>query len=221
MIVVFSGPPGSGKGTQAQRVSKVFDLEYISTGNILRSEIALGSPLGRSVKDVIGSGAFISDKMVLEVLEAELRRKPSKALLLDGVPRTLAQAYMLDDLLAELGLPPVSIVIQFDIDDDVLVERIRGRFSCASCGASYHKKNNAPKIEGVCDYCGSKDFIIRQDDREEVLKKRLEVYYLETLPILGYYKSVGALRRVDASLTPDKVSEEVISIIKKKSEKGE
>jgi len=216
MIIIFFGAPGSGKGTQAQTISRELGISYIATGNLLRAEIASGSELGHQVKDIMDEGRFPSDELVLKVFEEEFAKHADDSIILDGIPRTLNQAEKLDPLLAKYN-KKVDLVFEFDLDDSHLISRILGRFSCKNCGAAYHKEFNKPKVHGVCDFCESTEFVVRKDDEEEVLKRRLELYYLETQPILGYYKEKQVLYKVSADLPPKEVGEQILTVIKEKS----
>lgn len=214
MVVVFFGPPGSGKGTQVQTLTQDPAYVCISTGNMLRSEIASGSEIGCKLKEIMDAGHLVSDEIVLEVFESALEQYAGKKIILDGVPRTLTQAKAVDAILKRHHMK-IDSAIEFKVDDNALLERILGRYSCKDCGATYHKVFSPTKVEGVCDYCGSKNLRIREDDQEDVLKKRLELYYLETLPILGYYKSNGVLHTIDAALSPHAVADLIGSILKR------
>lgn len=213
MVIVFFGPPGSGKGTQVQNlISDDKNIVSISTGNMLRAEIQSGSELGKIIKDIMDAGKFVSNDIILQVFENAVAENAGKIMILDGVPRTLVQAEMVDKILLNHHLK-IDYAFEFKLDDEVLLERILGRFSCKNCGATYHKSFNKPKVENVCDVCGGKEFIVREDDQEEVLKKRLELYYLETLPILGYYRSKGVLKTIDATVSPHVVTQQIASIL--------
>lgn len=213
MILIFFGPPGSGKGTQAQAVANEFQYNYIATGNLLRKEISSGSVLGGQVKSVIDSGQFISDEILLDVFTQEFVKNLDRNIILDGIPRTVNQAEALDKIFEKYGMS-ISHVFNFQIEDQKLYDRITGRYSCKTCGATYHEIYNPTTLDGVCNYCGSHDFIVRQDDTEEVLKKRLELYYLETLPILSYYKEKSILRSINAELSLSEVNEQIKKYLK-------
>ncbi len=220
MIVVFIGAPGSGKGTQSQALCRQEGWDYIATGNLLRSQMASNAGLGKKLKSLIDTGEFLSDSLIMDVFKNQLLEHKGKHLLLDGIPRTLNQARLLDEIFSEIS-QQISCVVEFKLDDRILLERILGRYSCKGCGATYHKTFNPTHVLGKCDFCEGEEFVTRADDQEEVLKKRLELYYLETSPILEYYRSKGTLHSIDASLPPEKVGSEILSIIKSKAERGE
>jgi adenylate kinase len=206
MIVVFFGPPGSGKGTQAQELEKtVQDILHVSTGDLLRQEIASGSELGRSLQTQIEAGEFVTDDIILALVSGILGKNIKKDIIFDGFPRTLHQAIAFDRLLGVENLQ-VDVVFDFDIDVQVLIERVSGRYVCLDCGSVYHKKNKKPKIESVCDQCGGIRFVERKDDSAAALETRLRIYKEETLPLKKYYADKGVLKKIDASLSPDKVT---------------
>ncbi len=220
MIIILMGAPGSGKGTQGQTLCRQQGWEYIATGNLLRSQINEGTALGKKLESIMSEGGFPSDDIIMDVFKTELSKRADKPLLLDGIPRTLNQAKLLEQLFSDLG-QSVEVVIEFKLDDAILLERILGRYTCKNCCATYHTKFNPTKKEGVCDFCGGHEFVTRKDDQEDVLKKRLELYYLETLPILEYYNSKGVVHSIDASLSPEKVGEDILTILKNKTDRGE
>lgn len=206
MIIVFFGPPGSGKGTQAQELEKtVQDILHVSTGDLLRQEIASGSELGRNLQTQIEAGEFVTDDIILALVSGILGKNIKKEIIFDGFPRTLHQAIAFDRLLGVENLQ-VDVVFDFDIDVQVLIERVSGRYVCLDCGAVYHKKNKKPKVESVCDQCGCIRFVERKDDSAAALETRLRIYKEETLPLKKYYADKGVLKKIDASLSPDKVT---------------
>lgn len=206
MIIVFFGPPGSGKGTQAQELEKTIkNLIHVSTGDLLRQEIASGSELGCRLKSQIEAGAFVTDDIILHLVSGILRKNAKKDIIFDGFPRTLQQAIAFDALLGVENLK-VDVVLDFDIDVHVVVERVTGRYMCLGCGTVYHKKNKKPKVDNVCDQCGGIRFVERKDDSADVLETRLKIYQEETLPVKKYYGDNGVLKRIDASLSPDEVT---------------
>jgi adenylate kinase len=200
--LILLGPPGAGKGTQAKRIEERFGLRQLSTGDMLRAERASGSDLGRRVQAIMDKGELVSDDVMIDLIAQHLGE--GKGFVLDGFPRTVPQAEALDKMLASHGIK-LDCVIEMTVDEAALVERISGRFSCAKCGASYHERFNRPKIEGVCDICGSRDLVHRADDNAETVRTRLAAYRAQTAPILPYYRAKGLLRQIDGMASPDKV----------------
>ncbi|MGV1014687.1 MAG: adenylate kinase [Methyloceanibacter sp.] len=198
MILVLLGPPGAGKGTQANLLVDRRSLVQLSTGDMLRAAAAAGTPLGRKAGKIMERGELVPDDLVIGLI-AERLDQPNdggKGFILDGFPRTIAQAEALDRLLTERG-ERLDRVIEMEVDDDVLVERITGRFACANCGAGYHDIYKLPKVPGVCDRCGGTQFVRRKDDNEEVVRARLKAYHAQTEPLIDYYRKQGKLRAVD------------------------
>ncbi len=213
MNIILLGPPGAGKGTQAKRLEERLGLAQLSTGDMLRAERKSGSALGRKVQAVMDAGKLVSDEIIIELIAQSIDRlKGSKGFILDGFPRTVPQAEALDRMLAEKGLK-LDAVIEMTVDEPALIERIAGRFSCATCGASYHDSFNRPKHDGVCDVCGGKEFVRRADDRPEAVKIRLEAYRQQTAPILPYYRDKGVLRSVDGMADIDDVGRQIEAIL--------
>lgn len=207
MIMVFFGPPGSGKGTQAQKLEKnLKNVVHVSTGDLLRQEVASGSPLGLQIKSTIESGSFVTDEVVLELASSALRKNIEKNIIFDGFPRTLNQAIAFDALLGVENNLKIDVVFNFDIDAQTLVGRISGRYVCLDCGAVYHKQDKKPKIDGVCDQCKGNRFAERKDDSALVLETRLAVYQEQTLPVIAYYRNKGLLKQIDASLPLEDVT---------------
>ncbi len=208
MKLVFIGPPGVGKGTYASRLSKIYSIPHISTGDIFREEIKKETELGRKIKNFVEKGELVPDDIVIETIKKRLSEKDcEKGFILDGFPRTLEQAKALDNIVN------LDLVLNFVAPDDIIIERISGRRICSQCGAIYHIKFNPPKVPGVCDRCGSR-LIQRKDDRPEVIKRRLEVYKKQFKPIIDYYKEKGLLVEVDARELADKVVPKVVDLLK-------
>ena len=199
MNIILLGPPGAGKGTQAGRLIAERGLVQLSTGDMLREAIKLQSPIGLRAKAIMEAGELVPDEVVDELIANRLdvpERYSGSGFIFDGYPRTEAQAVSLDALLAERGMK-LDHVIELGVDGDALVDRITGRFSCAKCGEGYHDRYKLPKIEALCDVCGSDEFKRRPDDNEETVRKRLAEYRAKTAPILPYYEARGLVRQVD------------------------
>jgi adenylate kinase len=199
MIMVLLGPPGAGKGTHASLLETERSLVKLSTGDMLRAAVAAGTELGRRAGDIMERGELVPDDVVIGLIAERLDEKPdgkSKGFILDGFPRTMAQAEGLDRLLAARG-KGLDAVVEVRVDDDALVERITGRFTCALCGEGYHDLFKLPRVDSVCDRCGSKQFVRRKDDNEEVVRARLKAYHAQTKPLIGYYEKQGKLKSVD------------------------
>lgn len=199
MNLVLLGPPGTGKGTQARRLQRLYGVIQLSTGDMLRAAAAAGSELGKKVRTIIEAGALVPDEIMVEMISLRLE-KPDRAngFVLDGFPRTTPQADAFDKMLAQKGMK-LDRVIEIKVDDAVLIERIVGRFSCARCGAGYHEKFRRPRVDGVCDSCGSTEFTRRKDDNVETVRARLEAYHRQTAPLLPYYREKGLLETVDGT----------------------
>lgn len=217
MILVLFGPPGSGKGTQSQYLVNECGFNHISTGDLLRGEIKAGSELGLNIKDTIDQGGFISDDIVIKLVEQAVDKMAGKPIIFDGFPRTVNQALAFDELLSVRKLK-VDIVVNLEIDFEKIVERISGRFTCATCGAVYHKIYQPPKVDGTCDRCAGHDFAIRKDDQPDVIKNRLQVYQNETEAVRKFYESKDQiLVSIDASNSPELVKQ---SLMKKLTQVG-
>ena len=210
--IILLGPPGAGKGTQAQRLQADRGMIQLSTGDMLRSAVKSGSPVGLQAKAVMEAGELVSDAIVSALIGERLDDAGQAGAIFDGYPRTRAQAEALDLLLAERGRA-LDHVIELCVDEDALVERITGRFTCARCGAGYHDTFKRPKVDAVCDVCGSQEFVRRPDDNEETVRTRLAEYRAKTAPILPYYEERGLVRRVDGMGTPDDVAAEIDTIL--------
>lgn len=213
MNLIFMGPPGAGKGTQAKRIAAAYDLVQLSTGDMLRNAVEDGTDVGHQVKAVQASGELVSDDIVVAIVAERIAESDcAKGFILDGFPRTVAQAESLDRLLAEKGRR-IDRVIEIAVDVAALVERISGRFSCTRCGAAYHDRFNRPKVEGVCDVCGGAELTRRQDDNADTVAARLKAYHEETAPLLPYYAARGVLRSVDGMADIDEVTRQLRSAI--------
>jgi adenylate kinase len=213
MNLILLGPPGAGKGTQAKRLEQRHGLVQLATGDMLRRAVASGSPLGEKVKAIMEAGRLVPDEIIIEMI-ADRIAAPDAAhgFILDGFPRTVPQAEALDAMLAEHGRK-LDHVILMEVDEAALVDRIAGRFTCQACGASYHERYKRPRVEGVCDVCGSTDLVHRADDRPEAVATRLAAYRNQTAPILPYYRARGILRSVDGVAEIDEVTREIEAVI--------
>ena len=213
MRVILFGPPGAGKGTQAQLVEKRYGIVQLSTGDMLRQAVASGSALGRTVQKIMAAGTLVPDDIMIELI-AERIEAPDCAngFVLDGFPRTTPQAEALDAMLVDRGMS-LDRVIWIEIDDAILVDRISGRFNCAECGAGYHDSFHRPKIEGVCDGCGGAAFSRRQDDNAETVNARLKTYHQQTAPLLPYYRSKSIVETVDGSTQISDVAGRIETIL--------
>ena len=213
MDIILLGPPGAGKGTQAQRLVEHHGMLQLSTGDMLRETRKADTELGRKVADIMDSGSLVSDEIVSAMIDAKLSEMgPEVGAIFDGYPRTAAQAEQLDAILAKHGRS-LDHVIELEVDEDALVERITGRYTCANCGAGYHETFKQPKVEGVCDECGSTEFKRRPDDTEETVRHRMEVYRSETAPILPGYEARGIVSRVDGMGAIDEVTHAIDAIL--------
>lgn len=207
--LILLGPPGAGKGTQAKRLAASLGVPQLSTGDMLRAEVAAGSALGRKVKAVMDSGKLVSDDILIDLIAHRIDQPDCrKGFILDGFPRSLPQAEALDRMLADRKLR-IDRVIEMAVQDDALVERITGRFTCGKCGAGYHDKFQRPKREGVCDQCGGTEFTRRADDNETAVRTRLAAYHAQTAPLLPYYRGRGVLATVDGMASIDAVTRQM------------
>jgi adenylate kinase len=211
--ILLLGPPGAGKGTQAKRLEERYGMIQLSTGDMLRAERASGSALGRQVQAIMDAGKLVSDDIMIALIASRIAGLKGKGFILDGFPRTVPQAQALDDMLEKNGIA-LDRVIELTVDEDALIDRISGRFSCKSCGASYHDRYHQPKQPSRCDICGSTDFVRRPDDTAETVKARLEAYRDQTAPILPYYRAKGLLRSIDGMAEIDAVAQQIETILK-------
>ena len=210
--IILLGPPGAGKGTQAARLQANRGMIQLSTGDMLREAVAAGTPVGLKAKEVMARGELVSDAIVSALIGERLDASAESGAIFDGFPRTQAQAEALDLLLTERGRT-LDHVIELDVDEDELVKRITGRFSCARCGTGYHDQFKQPKVPGVCDACGSTEFKRRPDDNEQTVRTRMAEYRAKTAPILPHYEAQGLVWRVDGMAPMDEVSAAIEKIL--------
>lgn len=213
MNIILLGPPGSGKGTQAQRLKDNYGLMHLSTGDMLREEMSQGTEIGKRIKEIVDNGGFIEDGLMIEMISDRLDQPDySVGVILDGFPRTEAQANALEEMLRSKKMT-MDHVIEIKVDDEALVQRIKGRYMCSECGACYNEFSKTPSQEGVCDICGSSDFKRREDDKEDTIRERLKKYRKNTMPIIPYYLEKGMLKEVNGMLDIDQVSEQINSLL--------
>jgi adenylate kinase len=213
MNLILLGPPGAGKGTQARRLQDKFGIVQLSTGDMLRAAVASGSEIGKKAKAIMAAGELVPDDIMITLIRERIGERDCQGgFILDGFPRTLAQAEALDGMLAETGRK-LDAVIEMVVDEAALVRRITGRFACAKCGAGYHEDFQRPRVAGVCDRCGGTKFTRRPDDNEATVRARLAAYHRETAPLLPYYSARGALREVDGMAEIDQVALELEALV--------
>ncbi len=213
MNIILLGPPGAGKGTQAQRLVEKYGMVQLSTGDMLRAAVKAGTPVGLKAKAVMDAGELVSDEIVSDLIGDSLDALGADTgAIFDGYPRTAAQAESLEGILTSRGRS-LDHVIELNVDEDALVDRITGRFTCGSCGEGYHDRYKQPAKEGVCDKCGSTEFKRRPDDNEETVRTRMAEYRAKTAPILPIYEARGLVKRVDGMADMDTVTESLIAIL--------
>ena len=213
MNLILLGPPGAGKGTQASRLQEERGMVQLSTGDMLRAAVKDGTPIGVKAKAVMDAGELVSDEIVSGIIgEALAKLAPETGVIFDGYPRTAAQAVSLDGILADHGRK-LDYVIELAVDEEALVERITGRFTCAKCGAGYHDHFKQTKADGVCDSCGATEFKRRPDDNEETVRTRMAEYRAKTAPILPIYEERGLLKKVDGMAAIETVTNQIEAIL--------
>jgi len=212
MNIIILGAPGAGKGTQAARLQALRGMIQLSTGDMLRQAVAAGTPVGIKAKEVMARGELVSDAIVSALIGERLDAAEGKGAIFDGFPRTKHQAEALEILLGERGRK-LDHVIELVVDEDKLVKRITGRFTCAKCGAGYHDTFRPTKVPGTCDVCGSNEFKRRPDDNEETVRTRMAEYRAKTAPILPYYEAKGLVRHVDGMASVDEVAAQIDAVL--------
>lgn len=212
--IILLGPPGAGKGTQASRLVEEHGMVQLSTGDMLRAAVRAGTPIGLQAKAVMDAGELVSDEIVSGLIGERLDELGNEtSVIFDGYPRTAAQAEALDGILSVRGRK-LDHVVELVVDEDALVDRITGRFSCANCGEGYHDRYKLPKVEGTCDVCGSHDFKRRPDDNEETVRTRMAEYRAKTEPILPIYEARGIVSKVDGMAAIDAVNDAIEAILR-------
>lgn len=212
-VLILLGPPGAGKGTQARMLEEDFGLVQLSTGDLLRAAVAAGTEAGKRAKAVMEAGQLVSDEIVLAILKDRMAQPDvARGIILDGFPRTAGQAAALDDLLSATG-QKVTVAISLDVDDEAMVGRVSGRYTCAGCGEGYHDEFKQPAVVGTCDKCGGTAFKRRADDNAETVRERLSAYHAQTAPLIAYYDDRGVLERIDAMGAIDQIRGTLSAIV--------
>ncbi len=213
MNIILMGLPGAGKGTQAEKIVATYGIPHISTGDMFRAAMQQETELGLKAKSFMDKGELVPDEVTNGIVKERLQQADTeKGFLLDGFPRTQAQAEALDKILAELNRS-IDAVINIEVNPEILMQRLTGRIICRNCGSTYHKTNNPPKVEGTCDRCGSHDFYQREDDKPETVENRIQINIEQSKPILNYYKAKGILRNVDGESGIDNLFQTIQSIM--------
>ena len=211
--LILLGPPGAGKGTQAKLVQDKYRIVQLSTGDMLRAEVAAGTESGKKAKQIMDAGALVPDDLIVKMIASRIAKPDcANGFILDGFPRTIPQAEALDAMLKDAGLK-IDHVVEMRVDDEAMVSRITGRYTCAKCGAGYHDTLQAPKVKGVCDKCGGKEFTRRADDNAETVRSRLKAYHAQTAPIAQYYLKKGNLKGVDGMAPIPEVARQIAAIL--------
>ena len=214
MKIIMLGAPGAGKGTQAKMIADQYGMPHVSTGDIFRANIKEGTELGKEVKSYMDQGLLVPDELTVKILLDRVGKEDCQnGFILDGFPRTIPQAEVLDKALAELG-DAIDYAINVDVPDEHIIGRMTGRRACLTCGATYHIVHIPPRQEGICDGCG-KELVLRDDDKLETVRKRLDVYHEQTQPLIAYYQEKGILRTINGTAEMQDVFKEIINILGK------
>ena len=212
MKIIMLGAPGAGKGTQAKQIADKYSIPHISTGDIFRANIKNGTELGKKAKQYMDQGALVPDELTCDLVMDRIQQDDCKnGFVLDGFPRTIPQAEALDSALVKIN-EKMDYAIDVDVPDENIVNRMSGRRACLNCGATYHLISIPPKVEGICDRCGS-EIVLREDDKPETVQKRLKVYHEQTQPLIDYYKNQGILKSVDGTQPMDEVFKAIVTIL--------
>ena len=212
MKIIMLGAPGAGKGTQAKQIADKYSIPHISTGDIFRANIKNGTELGKKAKQYVDQGALVPDELTCDLVMDRIQQDDCKnGFVLDGFPRTIPQAEALDAALGKIN-EKMDYAIDVDVPDENIVNRMSGRRACLNCGATYHLISIPPKVEGICDRCGS-EIVLREDDKPETVQKRLKVYHEQTQPLIDYYKNQGILKSVDGTQPMDEVFKAIVTIL--------